>query len=619
MKDSTKSSRVSRPSVASLRRQQRHSPVLTRTILSSNFKGRYIMDQSEFVIKAIFPMKQVKISVPEDCFSKVRTKSKSSRPDSVKSKKHLAWYVALNEKPTEKKSSCIPQIKWTCPPKFCLNTGWHVAAGEGSQEAEAHKNGEIHLSANAIPPNSLNSPGENHDNSQIPVIPIIPIEEAALDTVNCLQPPISTEAPSVSRNVSLSQGNLSVSGDQSVKDKSLVNMLRDLEEGDLEVAAAAAATVAAVIESREQIDTQLLIKLLTDPEMINKLIDENGLGGEPQHAATIPPQIPTMSSFPLPTSTTPANKCIQPFPSISTPQDAVNQSLPLLCSKAETAINKSEGLKLKPIYTSKPVKTSMPLLKPMPAHSHIHQIAGVKQQVRPPMPSTLRPDDDEMITRLINKYKGPHLTGVMPVAPLKPSTSKPNIEAIKKLINDYGASDARPNMGEMHEYGVREHAWGKPFLGPNSLLLASTPLKTDMVVPPTANLLHVRPNAFDSNLTSRSSFHFTSFSTVNISSPPPPPPPPVDLNYYKSLIKQHGEKHENEEHKFGNYLQGLELAQNTTLIEMNSKCPKPCLYFNSTKGCRNGANCPYYHDMSKQQKAGALVDTPVTKRMKFLI
>ncbi|KAI3451463.1 hypothetical protein Pfo_008128 [Paulownia fortunei] len=589
-------------------------------------------------------LRQVKIVVPEDRHSKVGVKSKLSRSNAALSKNRLAWYVALNSKPSEEKISHIPQIKWKCPPKFALNTGWHVATGEGSQEAEAQKCRETtvlevvypHLSA--IPPSSfvsLHMGGEYYDDNQIPIIPIIPIEAAAaaempFDTsapVNtCInsQPPSSPKGSSVSRNLSLSQWSPSGPQDQPVNDKSVPDILRGIESGDLEVAVAAVATVAAVMESKEQIDPELLIKFLSNPEMVKKLIDENGLRAKPEHGT--PPAPEPNASLPFPTSTPAsvvdklANECSEPLstaiPSNSRPQ-AVNQSLALSCTKVETAINKSASQ------------------QGGPAHSHIHQIAGVKQ-VRPLVPSTLRPDE-ETIKRLINQYGAPDIAGVKPVTPLKPSTSKPNVEAIKKLINEYGAPDAagikpvapliattsRPlNMEEMkktrNEYGVPDHGSFKPFLGPNPLF-ASTPLKAAMVMPPTANLanLHALPNALESNFTATGIFHFPSFSPRTI------PAPPVDLHYYKSLIKQHGEKHETGEHKLlkfgqpGNYLQGLEMAHKTTPIEMNPKYQKPCMYFSSSNGCRNGSNCPYQHEVSEQWRTGGVVDVPVAKRMKF--
>lgn len=62
-------------------------------------------------------MDQAKSVLLKDRPSRVGTKPKSSRSNAVRSKNHLAWYVALNTKQSEKKISHIPQIKWQCPPK----------------------------------------------------------------------------------------------------------------------------------------------------------------------------------------------------------------------------------------------------------------------------------------------------------------------------------------------------------------------------------------------------------------------------------------------------------------------------------------------------------------------
>lgn len=64
----------------------------------------------------IFQMNRVKIFVPQDLPSEVGVKSKVSCSTSAQPKKILAWYVALNSKPSEGKISSIPQIKWRCPP-----------------------------------------------------------------------------------------------------------------------------------------------------------------------------------------------------------------------------------------------------------------------------------------------------------------------------------------------------------------------------------------------------------------------------------------------------------------------------------------------------------------------
>lgn len=99
--------------------------------------------------------------------------------------------------------------------------------------------------------------------------------------------------------------------------------------------------------------------------------------------------------------------------------------------------------------------------------------------------------------------------------------------------------------------------------------------------------------------------------------PPPPPPPPVaaaevggpakkDISYYKSLIQQHG----------GEKGEGVN-SNNLKMRDVKQKTMKPCIYYNSTRGCRHGANCIYQHDSSSQQRASSLPEAQTAKRMKM--
>lgn len=95
---------------------------------------------------------------------------------------------------------------------------------------------------------------------------------------------------------------------------------------------------------------------------------------------------------------------------------------------------------------------------------------------------------------------------------------------------------------------------------------------------------------------------------VSVSGLPPPPPPPEvkkDISYYKSLIQQHGGEKE-----------GISGTNNVK----KGKIMKPCIYFNSTRGCRHGANCVYQHDGSSSQprvSSSSLPEAQSAKRMKM--
>lgn len=99
--------------------------------------------------------------------------------------------------------------------------------------------------------------------------------------------------------------------------------------------------------------------------------------------------------------------------------------------------------------------------------------------------------------------------------------------------------------------------------------------------------------------------------------------PARDINYYKDLIKQHGGECEKPKYPnlsgygtISNYPPNSESAQNLKPKELKSKIQKPCMYFNSSRGCRNGSSCPYQHDPSFQLRASSIVEAQIAKRMK---
>ncbi|XP_030527137.2 zinc finger CCCH domain-containing protein 6 [Rhodamnia argentea] len=101
-----------------------------------------------------------------------------------------------------------------------------------------------------------------------------------------------------------------------------------------------------------------------------------------------------------------------------------------------------------------------------------------------------------------------------------------------------------------------------------------------------------------------------------------PATPAKDLNYYKSLIQQHGgERRETLQQygsPFGNQpLTIQEPANNPKLRDSKGKIMKPCIYFNSSRGCRNGANCAYQHDTSLPPRSSGMAETQNGKRMKL--
>ncbi|XP_043714997.1 zinc finger CCCH domain-containing protein 6-like [Telopea speciosissima] len=104
-------------------------------------------------------------------------------------------------------------------------------------------------------------------------------------------------------------------------------------------------------------------------------------------------------------------------------------------------------------------------------------------------------------------------------------------------------------------------------------------------------------------------------------------PPVKDINYYKSLIQQHGgERQETQDRiftQFSNHHNQLMLETSSEPVQSSKprdskpKIMKPCIYFNSSRGCRNGANCAYQHDGSYQRRAGSMQEAQSAKRMRL--
>ncbi|XP_059641678.1 zinc finger CCCH domain-containing protein 6-like [Cornus florida] len=429
----------------------------------------------------------------------------------------------------KEKLSCIPQIKWKCPPKIVLDCNWHVAAGGESQEAETQKRREMRVLEAvypyfaAIPPSSSVSLDveecRQHDDSHTPLVPITPIEEGSpADMLSDIaEPPnasLNSQPLTLAQGVSISGNpNTSQSNPPSLKPSAYEKPAFETFPG---LEANAAAALAALVKSNEQgslIDTDLLIKFLSDPKMIEKLSNENKA---------------------------PAN--------------------------FENA----------PISRTKPMIPSIPLL-------------------------SLKPDE---IKKFANKCEAPSNPGTAPatqsnlVTPLVPfPSSKPSVV----MINEYRGPE---NSG--NEPGSIQSTQFCTEPGVGVLPIPMLNPVENMVQPG----LPVKPCRMDAVPT----FSFSAMTA----------PPAKDFNYCKSLIKLHGERPETQYHDTVsqyvlpyNDLRGTKLVPSIKPIESNTKNQKPCIYFNSSKGCRKGSLCPYKHDMRSKLRSGGALEASSAKRMKL--
>ncbi|KAM0967683.1 hypothetical protein ACFX2A_016435 [Malus domestica] len=113
-------------------------------------------------------------------------------------------------------------------------------------------------------------------------------------------------------------------------------------------------------------------------------------------------------------------------------------------------------------------------------------------------------------------------------------------------------------------------------------------------------------------------------ASISVHSSPSVGPPPLakDINYYKSLIQQHGGDRQDNFPPFGNRHSdhssvNQESNNNYKPRDSKPKNMKPCIYFNSARGCNKGANCTFQHDASFQPRGSSVPEVHKTKRMKM--
>lgn len=217
----------------------------------------------------------------------------------------------------------IPPMVWKCPPKIALNPEWLVVAGEESEELAVENKRQlgvleaIYPRHSVIPPTPfVSSEVENlhYDDSQTPLIPIIPIEdedasEQQLETPLPIGTSVQVQLPDLGTPHMLPGLRPSVKQSQSIAVHPASTLLPgekpavgSLPGAEPDVVAAAAAAFTAIMKSSEEgslIDRDLLIKILSNPSMMEKLVAEYGVPKQaqlPTGPASAPPSLPAIST-----------------------------------------------------------------------------------------------------------------------------------------------------------------------------------------------------------------------------------------------------------------------------------------------------------------------------------
>ncbi|KAL2333779.1 hypothetical protein Fmac_014992 [Flemingia macrophylla] len=539
---------------------------------------------------------QVKLFLSDDYPSKVGHKSQNH----LQAKASLMLHSSMNEpndlppgfenshfrNQSKVELSCITQRKWECPPPFAVSSHWLVAAGEESREKEDQKLREMRVleavypRLSAIPPSpsvSLDVEEEEYNDNNTPLIPIIPIEEE--ESMDIL--PEFSVAVNPSSNVQLQNSQQYMSATNSISSASnatrkvsLDTSVRPLAavSSGLEADLVAASSVVATIMSNEQgrlIDMDLLVKIFNDPKVIEKLINEHT------------------------TATTTVSASLN---KVDIPSSGVKPSVP-----------------------SSLLSTSMPDVIASGA-THTSTVGLLPSRLKPANPSVslLSPTLDKPTTLLSSAHENPVTASVPLSMPVSGKTVTPSVSLftpappphmhryISKNFHHLssGMSPALPTQSQQDTALASGPKRAASVASISSSELSPGPL------PSSTGNLHAAGNQVQS-AASTVPYKLSTGSAFAVK----------DANYYKSLIRQHGaDRQDMQDSHIGirhSNFQDMKPVHNLKQGEVKHKIQKPCIYFKSSRGCRNGSNCPYLHDVPAQWGAGNVLGAQSAKRLKL--
>ncbi|KAL1542931.1 zinc finger CCCH domain-containing protein 6-like [Salvia divinorum] len=397
------------------------------------------------------------------------------------------------------KLSHISLVKWKCPPRIGVDSSWQVAAGEESREIETQNQREmrvleaIYPRPSAIPlnPSALVGAEDSTNNDQFtPVVPITQIEDedASVDTL--YDSTRSNSTPMIAQQQQSPNG-------------AFLSQVNAAASEPTDIFAAAQAALSSVSSNSDQgnlIDCELLMKLLSDPKMIEQLITNHAASSSGQNVAS---------------------SSVQSMPSSST-----YHGMPTIGTKSVASCSS------------------------------------------PGVPST----SAQYIPNML-------------------STPKSSFDPANMAVHRREPLSGRVTRPEMAFHSSISAASG-PYHPPSR----------------TGSIPHLRPSVPD---------------VMPAPSPSVAAPIAKDINYYKSLIQQHGGERREAMPQFAHQSNqapgmGQEPPNNPMMRPRDTKprIMRPCIYFNSPRGCRNGVNCAFQHDVT-QPKGNSIPDVQGTKRMKL--
>ncbi|KAL5063699.1 hypothetical protein RYX36_025436 [Vicia faba] len=472
--------------------------------------------------------------------------------------------------------SHIPKIKWECPLPFVFSSRWLVAAGEQSREKDVQKLREIRVleavypRLSAIPPSpsvSMDVEEEDYDGSITPLIPIIPIEEEEESMANSPEPEAAANPHPNVQSPNLHQymsATTSINSDRNtsgtVSPAAGLLPFAGVSSGLEADVVAASDAVAAILKNNEHgglIDMDLLVKIFSDPKMIENLINEASNLGASSNAVSLPTSSGLKSSIP-------SSPFFTPTPDMSASRNTHISSVGFSgfnpASPSVSSLNSTSG---------KPATLFTPSI---------------------PSYSTVTSPHDRHATASV-PFSRPAVSG-QPVSPsvfVPTPTSAPHMP--RPVDNNFHMSNGIPTALSSQPQPDSFLASGAKRPASFAFASMSSSEPSTAPLPPTGNMHTVFNHG---QTTARTKPYQTSTGSVSAVK---------DANYYKNLIRQHGaDGQDKPDPQIGNRhsnFPDINLGHNNQ-GEVKHKSKKPCIYFNSQRGCRNGASCSFQHDVSPQ-------------------
>ncbi|XAR73790.1 hypothetical protein NMG60_11007878 [Bertholletia excelsa] len=585
------------------------------------------------------------------------------------------------------KLSHVPQIKWKCPPKFVPRRDWQMAAGEESKEAETQRHREMRVIEAVYPcpsdiPHSPYQPMDvqevDLDDSLVPVIPLTAIEEeGAVNVQSHMTGPQNVSLRSSPylrvnmQEVNLDdsripcihvtankEGAVGLRSDMAALENASIDSRSEflaqilasdnhnkvqpnppkpspikkpacemLSGSQADVVAAATVAFTAIMKSKELgslIDTDLLIKLLNDPKMIEKLMNEQRTPAVPKaelapHSKLDPAEEVFAKDGVQAKTRNIADYVLKPNPDAKAlpclkPDPGTERLIHKQRATTKAGANVVSGSKPVTDWVASPSFSPNPVVKELIDEIGVCLDAGntalsAGKIATSRLPQTSLPGyqvDLEKIKRMIDEYGMLKCRETDPISMLLPSALQvPSLSTeLNSVIPARMDFHPPPNNGEN---GLQLQALSPGPVSHN--LNMGTNMRQPDLEPKSQAALNLPMKAASPNIGP-----MPSFSTVAA-------PPLKDVNYIKNLIRQHGETRESKNSytpptcKF--HLLDPQSAPSFKPNDLAYKFQKPCMYFNSSRGCRNGSNCPYRHDTVKSLYPGRVPEAPDAKRMRL--